>query len=201
LARIIAMRGVVLAGGRSRRFGRDKRLALIEGERLVDRQVRTLRAFFPDVMVVGGAAEEPSDRTVPVVHDIVPASGPLGGIHAALSHARDEDVLVTACDMPFLQLPLLRRLVEVAPGQDVVVCRRGSYLEPLPGVYSSRCLPHISRMLDLGERRIIGFFPFVKTVYLDEEETRRFDPLGLSFFNVNTPEDMVRANELLRGSR
>jgi molybdopterin-guanine dinucleotide biosynthesis protein A len=56
-------------------------------------------------------------------------------------------------------------------------------------------------MLDLGERRIIGFFPFVKTVYLDEEETRRFDPLGLSFFNVNTPEDMVRANELLRGSR
>ena len=194
------MRGVVLAGGRSRRFGRDKRLALIEGERLVDRQVRTLRALCPDVMIVGGAAEEPSDRTVPVVHDIVPASGPLGGIHAALSHARGEDVLVTACDMPFLQLPLLRRLVEVAPGHDVVVCRRGGYLEPLPGVYSSRCLPHISRMLDLGERRIIGFFPLVKTVYLDEEETRRFDPLGLSFFNVNTPEDMARANELLRGS-
>jgi len=151
-------------------------------------------------MIVGGAAEEPSDRTVPVVHDIVPASGPLGGIHAALSHARGEDVLVTACDMPFLQLPLLRRLVEVAPGHDVVVCRRGGYLEPLPGVYSSRCLLHISRMLDLGERRINGFFPLVKTVYLDEEETRRFDPLGLSFFNVNTPEDMARANELLRGS-
>jgi molybdopterin-guanine dinucleotide biosynthesis protein A len=194
------MRGVVLAGGRSRRFGRDKSLALLEGERLVDRQVRTLRALFPDVMVVGGATDDPSDQTVPVVHDIVAASGPLGGIQAALSHACGEDVLVTACDMPFLQLPLLRRLVEIAPGHDVVVCRRGSYLEPLLGVYSSRCLPHIGRMLDSGERRIISFFPFVKTVYVEEEETRRLDPLGLSFFNVNTPEDMAKANELLRGS-
>jgi molybdopterin-guanine dinucleotide biosynthesis protein A len=88
-------------------------------------------------------------------------------------------------------------MVDLFPGHDVVVPRLGAYLEPLHGIYSSRCLPHIKRMLGRKELQVIRFFPSLKVAYLEEEEIRRLDPAGLSFFNINTPEDLERAGEIL----
>ncbi len=198
--RVAGVIGVVLAGGRSRRFGRVKSLELLAGERLIDRQIRTLRAVFAEVVVIANDADPSLAADVTVCPDLVPGRGPLAGLHAALVHGAGASVFVTACDMPFVQLPLVRRLVELAAGVDVAVPRRGHLVEPLLGVYSPACLPHVQRMLEAGELRVVGFFPLVRTAYIETEEIRRLDPHGLSFFNVNTPEDMARAREMLARS-
>jgi molybdopterin-guanine dinucleotide biosynthesis protein A len=191
------MIGTVLAGGKSRRFGRNKAVELFEGERLIERQVRTLRSLFPEVMIISNTPELYLDLNVTIVQDIVPGRGPLGGIYTGLLFAQGDSIFVTACDMPFLQLPVIRRMLDLFSGHDVVVPRLGEYLEPLHGIYSPRCLPHIKRMLDREDLQVIRFFPSLKVAYLDEEEIRGLDPAGLSFFNINTPEDLARAMEIL----
>jgi molybdopterin-guanine dinucleotide biosynthesis protein A len=191
------MIGTVLAGGKSRRFGRNKAIEIFEGERLIERQVRALRSLFPEVMIVSNTPELYLDLNVTTVADVVPGRGPLGGIYTGLLFAQGDSIFVTACDMPFLQLPVIRRMVDLFPGHDVVVPRLGEYLEPLHGIYSPRCLPHIKRMLDREDLQVIRFFPSLKVAYLHEEEIRRLDPAGLSFFNINTPEDLERATEIL----
>jgi len=195
------MVGTILAGGKSRRFGRNKSLERFQGERLIERQVRTLRSLFSEVMIVTNAPELYLDLDVTIVQDIIPGLGPLGGIYTGLLFAQGGSIFVTAVDMPFLQPAVVRRMLEVFPGHDVVIPRLGDYLEPLHGMYSPRCLAPVKRMLDRGELQVVRFFPSVKTVYLDDEEIRRLDREGLSFFNINTPEDMARAMEILGSQR
>jgi molybdopterin-guanine dinucleotide biosynthesis protein A len=191
------MIGAVLAGGKSRRFGRNKSIERFQGERLIERQVRTLRALFPEVMIVTNTPELYLDLDVTIVQDIIRDRGPLGGIYTGLLFAQGESIFVTAVDMPFVQPAVIRRMVELFPGHDMVVPRLGDYLEPLHGIYSPRCLAPIRRMLDREELQVIRFFPAVKMACLDEEEIRRLDPEGLSFFNINTPEDMAKAMAIL----
>jgi molybdopterin-guanine dinucleotide biosynthesis protein A len=196
------MVGAILAGGKSRRFGRNKSIQPFQGERLIERQVRVLRSLFPEVMIVTSALEPYLDLDVTIVQDIIPGLGPLGGIYTGLIFARGASIFVTAVDMPFLQPAVIRRMVEVFPGHDVVVPRLADYLEPLHAIYSPRCLAAVKRMLDREELEVVRFFPSAKKAYLEEEEIRRLDPEGLSFFNINTPEDMAKAKEILaRGVR
>jgi len=195
------MIGTVLAGGKSRRFGRNKAVELFEGERLIERQIRTLRSLFPEVMIIANTPELYLDLNVTIVQDVIPGRGPLGGIYTGLLFAQGESIFVTACDMPFLQPSVIRRMLDLFSGHDVVVPRLGDYLEPLHGMYSPRCLPHIKRMLDREDLQVIRFFPSLKVAYLDEEEIRELDPAGLSFFNINTPEDLKRAGELLSAEK
>ncbi|HYA03519.1 MAG TPA: molybdenum cofactor guanylyltransferase [Syntrophobacteria bacterium] len=195
------MIGTVLAGGKSRRFGRNKAVELFEGERLIERQVRTLRSLFPEVMVVSNTPEFFLDLNVTVVQDLIPGRGPLGGIYTGLLLAQGDSIFVSACDMPFLQLPVIRRMLDLFSGHDVVVPRLGTYLEPLHGIYSPRCVPYIKQMLDREELQVIRFFPSLRVAYLDEQELRELDPAGLSFFNINTPEDLERAREVLSVER
>jgi molybdopterin-guanine dinucleotide biosynthesis protein A len=195
------MVGTVLAGGKSRRFGRNKSMERFRGERLIERQVRTLRSLFPEVMIVTNTPELYLDLDATIVQDIIPGLGPLGGIYTGLLFAQGASIFVTAVDMPFLQPAVIRRMVELLPGHDVVVPRLEDYLEPLHGIYSSQCLAPIRRMLDRDELQVVRLFPSVKIAYLDEEEIRRLDPEGLSFFNINTPEDMAKAMEILGTGR
>ncbi|MBP1727305.1 MAG: molybdenum cofactor guanylyltransferase [Deltaproteobacteria bacterium] len=195
------MVGTILAGGKSRRFGRNKSLEFFQGERLIERQVRTLRSLFPEVMIVTNTPELYLDLDVTIVQDIIPGLGPLGAIYTGLLFARGGSIFVTAVDMPFIQPEVIRRMMELLPGHDVIVPRLGDYLEPLHGMYSPRCLASVKRMLDRDELQVVRFFPSVKMAYLDEEEIRRLDPKGLSFFNINTPEDMAKAIEILGTGR
>jgi molybdopterin-guanine dinucleotide biosynthesis protein A len=189
--------GAVLVGGKSRRFGRNKALEEFQGERLIDRQVRMLRTLFPEVLVIANAPEEYLDLGLTVVRDIIPGKGPLGGIYTALVFARSQRVFVTACDMPFVQPIVVEHMVRLAGDHDVVIPEKVVGLEPLHAVYSSRCLPHIKGKLDRGELQVTGFFPAVKVCRLSEEEIGQLDPRGLSFCNINTPDDLTRAKELL----
>ena len=187
----------VLVGGKSRRYGRNKALEIFQGEPLIDRQLRKVQSLFTEVLVI---TNEPGDYLhleVTLLRDVIPGLGPLGGIYTGLLFAQGKSVFVTACDMPFLQPAVVKHMVQLSRNNDVVVPQKREGLEPLHAIYSARCLPHIKKMLERGKFQVVSFFPAVKVCRLSQEELQNLDPHGLSFFNINTPDDMDRARKLL----
>lgn len=182
--------GLVLAGGRSSRMGRNKARLELGGETLIQRAVRRLAEGFPEVMIVGGNPGEYSDLGVPVIPDQVPDCGPLGGLHAGLKAARNPYCFLVACDMPFAQPAMAGFFLERGGGADVVVGRVGQHLEPMHALYHRNCLGEIEIQLGREDLKIIAFYPRVNTVEIPEVELRaRFGELEPIFSNINTPAD------------
>lgn len=182
---------MVLAGGQSRRLGTDKALLPILGKPLIVRAVGSLAELTDDLLVVTNSPARYEQLGLPArfVADEKPGYGSLMGVYTGLKQARYPHALVVACDMPFLSQPLLRYMVSLAAGCDVVVPAVGDWLEPLHAIYGKGCLGPIERMLEAGERKIVRFFPEVRVRVVQEAEIDRLDPQRLSFLNVNTPED------------
>jgi molybdopterin-guanine dinucleotide biosynthesis protein A len=193
--------GVILAGGRSRRMRRDKSQLILAGETLVARAVRMLVPLTDDLILVTNTPEQFTRLNVRLSGDVIPGGGALSGIHAGLTAARYEWALVVACDMPFLHLGLLRFMASLAPGHAVVAPRWQGEIETLHTFYSRACLPFIEPILQLGGGRIIEFYEHVDVRYVEPEEIARFDPEGLSFFNVNSPEDWEQVQMLAQAAR
>jgi molybdopterin-guanine dinucleotide biosynthesis protein A len=194
---------VILAGGKSTRLGRDKSFLLVDGQPLVARVVERVSFLSDDLIVVtnDAARYEPLALPARLVPDERRGEGSLMGIYSGLKAARHPQSLAVACDMPFLSLSLLRYMLSVAEGYDVVIPRIGGFLEPLHAVYSKACLPAMDKLLAQGRRQIIAFFHEVRVRYVEEDKVDRFDPQHLSFVNVNTPEDWERAQLLLKSRR
>jgi len=189
----LTLSGVALAGGRSARLGRDKALLELEGQTLVARVLDVLAYLTDDLIVVSSLSPQLFPPQARVVADRYVGAGVLAGVHAGLLAARGELAITVACDMPFLNLDLLRHLISLAEEADVVVPRWAD-VEPLHAVYRpATCLGPVERALAHGKRRIISFYPKVSVRYVEQAEITRFDPQGLSFFNVNTLEDWERA--------
>lgn len=190
---------LVLAGGQSSRLGTDKSFLLIDNQPLVARTVHKLAALSDDLVVVTNDLERYRSLALParLVPDEAPGMGSLMGIYSGLKVARHPRALVVGCDMPFLDLSLLRYMLSLAGGYDVVIPRLGELLEPLHAVYSNACLPAMDRLLGQGRRQIITFFHEVRVRYVERAEVDRFDPGHLSFINVNTPQDWALTLALL----
>ena len=187
---------IVLAGGGSLRFGRDKVQEELEGETLLLRAVRALAPLTAEVIVAtapGGEIKLPERLSVRTVTDFYPGRGPLAGIHAGLSAATSSHSLVVASDMPFLNRRLIRHMTEICAPHDVVIPRHCGLLEPLHAVYSKGCMGPIEAVLEKGENRIVAFFPAVNVRYLEEVEIERYDRRHRSFFNINSRADLERA--------
>jgi molybdopterin-guanine dinucleotide biosynthesis protein A len=196
------VRGAVLAGGAARRYGgRPKGLIELGGTRILDRVVDAVAAVIGAApLLVANAPEgptwRPDLRTIP---DVRPDCGSVGGIYTAVVSGSGP-VLCVAWDMPFLTASLLQALVAGAVGYDAFLPesdgRRG--VEPLCAVYGEACGPAIEGQLDRGDLRAIGFHAAVKVGTLPLERVRSFGDPDELFFNVNTPEDLHRAEALWR---
>jgi molybdopterin-guanine dinucleotide biosynthesis protein A len=186
-----------MAGGKSRRFGRDKALLTIGGETLLQRSLRVLAEVTAEQLVIGPPERAEQAVPVPVFADAYPETGPLGGIYTALRQAAHDPVLVVACDMPFLNAGLLRYLLESSRGYDVVLPRVGGRGQQLHAVYAASCLGPIQRQIERGDFKIDRFFGDVRVRSVEEDELRRFDPDLRSFRNVNTEADWMEVQALL----
>ena len=193
---------IVLAGGKGLRLGRDKALEVVGESNLLQRVVSQLSSFNSDIIIVIADGKSlPQFADYPrfrIVTDIYPARGALGGIHAGLAASNSFYNLVVAGDMPFLNQALLRYMVQVSPGFDLVVPRVGNLIEPLHAVYSKSCQAPIERLLNQGEIRVRALFGLVKVRYVEAEEIDWFDPKHLSFFNINTEADLEIAQRLAK---
>jgi len=194
---MVEITGIILAGGNSRRLGRNKALLELGGRSLLARTWAQVRPLCREVIVAGGPGSTEELRGARHVADIHPGHGALGGIHAGLRAACTEYSLVVACDMPFLNRDLLRYMIGKADGYDVVIPCLNGLTEPLHALYSRVCLGPITRLLTGPGGRIISFFPQVRVRYIQETEVDRFDPQHRSIFNINSAEDWRRAQEWL----
>lgn len=125
--------------------------------------------------------------------DRYPGAGSLGGIFSGLAAARHHWAIAVACDMPFLNLDLLRRMLSLRRDSDAVVPVLDGRPEPVHALYSKACLPFIEKQLVAGQLRISGFYDKVRVRYVEEAEIDSLDPGHLSFFNINTREDPDKA--------
>jgi molybdopterin-guanine dinucleotide biosynthesis protein A len=184
--------GIILAGGKNLRMGKNKAFLEVNGQRIIDRTANLLRGIFDEVILVTNDPLDYLDLNLRTVTDLFPERGSLGGIYTGLFHASCAHAFVAACDMPFLQAALVRYLIDLSPGFDIVIPRTDDGFQPLHAVYSQRCLPFIEDLLRRDILKIIDFFPKVKKREVPAEEIRRFDPGIRSFLNINTPEDLTR---------
>lgn len=188
---------VVLAGGRSRRLGRDKALLPFAGTILVQHVVDRLATLSTDVLVVTRVDQHLAVRGARGVEDIRPEGGVLAGIVAGLEAAHNEWCLVVGCDMPFVNPDLVGYMISQTPGYDVVVPHPEVGYEPLHALYHRRCAPAVRRALEAGEMRVVSFYASLRIRCIGPVELAHHDPQGRSFFNINSPEDLAQAAEWL----
>ena len=183
----------MLAGGESRRMGRDKLVLEVGGVPLLRRVRDALSTRCAEVIVVGGeAARLEGVRWIP---DERRGLGPLAGVEAGLAAARNRPVFVAAGDMPFLSVDLIDYLLERLDEQGVaaVVPRHGGRVHPLCAAYDREILPHVASALDGGVRSVREMLEIIDSVEYVEKELRRFGDPDLYLMNVNSPEDLERA--------
>ena len=191
--------GVILAGGKSRRMGGAPKALLPFGEKtIIGRVAERLTSVLPESLIVTNTPELYAFLGLPMVHDIFPDHGSLGGIYSGLRAASGDAIFAVACDMPFLNTGLIRAIIARAGEADVVIPNASGELQTLHALYSKRCLDPMETLLRSERFKITAFFPEVKVVEVTEEEVSRFQDPGLCFMNVNTQEELERALQLLR---
>lgn len=174
-------------------MGRSKALLLFDEEPLIVHVVATLRRLFADVVVVAAPEQDLPLMPVRVVSDEVAYQGPVGGIYYGLTAAGGEAAFVTSCDSAFLNIDLIAHLVDQLPEHDVVVPHWQGRFQTLHAVYRRSVSPLLADQLAHGQLRPVYLFDKVRLRRVDEDEIRRFDPEGSSFYNMNTPEDYAEA--------
>lgn len=204
---------IILAGGRSSRFGEDKRRLRLwgaAGPALLERVVETAAALCDETIVVLNDPEAWGNLPATLVADRVPGAGPLGGLASGLAAARGGGALLLAADLPLLQPELLRAMLQLPDGYDALVPlrphpdvgpRNPLAAEPLLAAYRASCLPAVEACLARGERQMTAPLSQLRVRYLRPDEWRRHDPQGRSFLNVNSPGDVaeLRRRGLLAG--
>jgi molybdopterin-guanine dinucleotide biosynthesis protein A len=183
--------GVILAGGKSRRYGENKALVAVEGVPLIERVADVLGSLFHRVVLVTNSPDEYKHLHLPMFEDLVKDLGPLGGILTGLSVITEEAGFLVACDMPFLNPALIRYIIRIRGRFHVVVPRIRGDLETLHALYSRECLPALWKFVHAGEYQVFRFFKEVAVRYVEENEIRSHDPELRSFININRPEDLM----------
>lgn len=194
---------IILAGGKSIRLGHDKVTERLGNSTLLEKVISLIDSFCQEIVIVTAEKREfeqlSSNPKVKAVTDIFPGRGSLGGIYTGLVRSVSFQNLVIAADMPFLNRELIAYMIETAEGFDYVIPRMGKFYEPLHAIYSKNCISPIENMINQDRRVIIELFDFVKVRYVDSEEIDRFDPEHLSFFNINTQQDLDKARKIENG--
>ena len=184
--------GVVLAGGKSSRYGNNKAFVEVHGIPLIERALNAMHSIFHRVIIITNTPDKYSYLNFPMYQDIIKGLGPLGGIYTGLKMIRDNAGFFVACDMPFLNQELIRYIVEIKADFDVVVPRISGKIEALHSLYAKKCRSRIERLINSEIYQIIRFFPEVSVRYVNEDEVRRVDPDLRSFFNINRPDELKR---------
>jgi molybdopterin-guanine dinucleotide biosynthesis protein A len=185
--------GVILAGGKSSRFGSNKAFAEFKGSPLIERVADRLRSIFERIIIITNSPHEFSYLKLPIYEDPIKGLGPIGGIYAGLEAMEDETGFFVACDMPFINEKLIRHIVAVSNDFDAVVPKVGWKIEPLHALYKKSCLPAIMKLIESGLYQTIKSFNSISVRYVAEAEIRKFDPELQSFMNVNRPDELLDA--------
>ncbi len=188
---------VILAGGKSRRFGRDKALYPFRGRPLIANMVEVVEKITNDILIITNSPQSFDFLPYPKYRDLIPESGPLGGIYTGLYYSQNRLNIVLPCDMPFVTPACLRYLVENSNGYDVTVPYHNGLQEPLCAVYSRDCLPFIKTQIESKDYQVFQFYDKVKTQRLLFDSKLDFYHHRL-FFNINSQKDLAEENIIVK---
>jgi molybdopterin-guanine dinucleotide biosynthesis protein A len=189
----------IQAGGESRRMGHDKALLPFLGQPLIVRVLERLKPLADEILITTNRPQAYQFLGLPLYPDQQPGRGALGGLYTALNAASHPLVAVVACDMPFVSAALLSAMRDalLATQADIAIPVTGEGSEPFHAVYRRlTCLPQVQQALEAGKWRVDSWFSQVQLYPMQPDEIRRYDPDGVCFWNVNTPEELKAAQQL-----
>lgn len=194
--------GLLIAGGKSRRMGRDKRFLEIAGQRVFDRTLKVLGEIFSETIVV--LAEPVADLDLQgsrVVYDAIPNAGSLGGLYTGLMTSSHQRIFAVACDMPYLNSDVIRFLSSFDITADVVVAQLSGRFQALHALYSRRCVPILKEMAEQRDLKLQRLFldETLRISIVQERDLTAIDSGLRSFQNINTPEDLASAKGMMSG--
>lgn len=194
--------GIVIAGGKSKRMGKDKRRLLFQGESLLEISVNRLRNITDEIIVVTGEEENLDIRDVRFVLDVEKDRGPMIGLLSGLSRIKNFYAIVTPVDCPLILHEFLNYLKEKAVGYDLTVPRWKRGMEPLIAVYSKNLIPAMNEWIRREKKLAPHLFiqkPNLKVRFIEEDEISNFGSPEVLFLNINTEGDLRKAERLIRG--
>lgn len=192
---------IIQAGGQSSRMGEDKALKPFLGKPLIQRVIDRLSPIADELLVTTNRPADYAFLNQRLIADLKPGRGALGGLYTAIASANHPFVAVVACDMPFASKSFFEsahRLI-VQKEADVVIAKTEAGYEPLHALYRREaCLPAIEAAIEADQWKVVSWLPNVNTRILSPAELKLFDPTGLCFWNVNTPEEFEKAEQLAK---
>lgn len=194
--------GVILAGGKSRRMGQNKAFLRLGNDTLIGHVIQGIQSITDELLLITNNPDEYAHLDIVMHNDIIQNVGTLGGIHSGLTHASHDTIICVGCDSPFLKPNLLNYLVSKLENHDAVMPssektdNTNKILQTLCAVYSKRCIAIIEEMLKQCELRVHALQDRANVLDIPTETWKLFDPDGVSFFNVNTPEDYIKAQSI-----
>ena len=191
----MAVSGIILAGGRSSRMGRDKTLLSINNETLIERTLKKLAGVVDEIIIASNHTKKYNFSGVAEVPDHYPGLGPLAGLHAGLVAAQYQYAFVVSCDMPLFTGDLASYLLDRRSGYDVIVPVIWQRWEPLCAVYSRRCIGPVEQCLQSGVSQVYQFYPQVRVLKIGEDELQTVGNPEELFCNLNTPGDLARLDQ------
>lgn len=194
--------GIILAGGKSRRMGEDKRFLKVGEATLLERSIHVMAQVFSDVLVV--IAQDSPVLDVPgcrVHRDLIPDCGSLGGLYTGLMQASRSRIFAVACDMPFLNPDMIRWFLACDQEADIVMAQLETGLQPLHAVYGKRTLPYLKQRAEARQLKIqtVASEPSLRVRIVLPSEWKDLDPQSRSFQNVNSPADLQAARAAVSG--
>ena len=191
--------GVILSGGLNTRFGgTNKAFSSVGGRRIIDRLLDVFTDLFDEIILVTNHPEQFLQWDLTIVTDIFDLRSSLTGIHTGLFYANNPNAFFSACDTPFLQKELVETLVEQIEHKiDIIMPETTAGFEPLCAIYSKRCLKPAEDHLKANKLKIQWAFRSNRIKHIPENQLRSVDPELRSFFNINTPEDLARAETMI----
>ena len=191
--------GVILAGGKNSRLpGEKKGFRKIGGKMIIDRIYRELSLVVDEIIIVTNEPGEFSKWDTMIVSDIDQSRCALAGVHAGIYYATYDKVFITACDTPFIKKDIVEYILSFAGSKhDVVIPEGEGGLEALLAVYSKACLPLIEKNLKDNVFMIKKFYAKNRVKIVPLVKIKEIDPLMESFFNINEPEDIEQANNMM----
>lgn len=197
-SKYVSITGVILAGGKSSRIGKDKAFLRIGEETIIERMLSSIRHIFKEVVIVTKVTDRFRYSGVRVIKDLARLQNPLVGIYTALMVSKSSYCFIFACDMPFLNKELIRYMVSVRTGYDIVIIIDKKGFHPLHAIYSTRCLDIIKEHMHIQDFKVTDLLRLVKVKQLNNRVLLRFDPQQKALFNINTQSELRLAREIYK---
>jgi molybdopterin-guanine dinucleotide biosynthesis protein A len=194
-----ACTGIILAGGESKRLNSVEKSNLLVGDRrIIERMMTVYEKLFREIILVSNHPTTYLEWDAVIVKDIYKKRSSLTGIHSGLFYTKTDHAFIAACDTPFLKTELVKAIIQrIDSSSDVVIPRTGAGIEPLCAVYSRRCLQTVRHALEQGDLKIRNIFTKLRVKEIPETVLRKMDSGLISFFNINTPDDLEQANRMI----